>query len=116
MIGAGLLYKFRKITLAAIISLAGIFSTLFGFLYGSFFGFEELLPALWLKPKEAMITLPLIGQMNTVFVVAIAFGMFLILSPIICVCRKARVADTVLALAVTRPSPECAMKNPGTPL
>ncbi|MFR7974406.1 MAG: V-type ATP synthase subunit I [Lacrimispora saccharolytica] len=79
VIGGALLYKFRKITLAAIISLAGIFSTLFGFLYGSFFGFEELLPALWLKPKEAMISLPLIGQMNTVFVVAIAFGMFLIL-------------------------------------
>ena len=79
LIGGALLYRFRKITLAAIISLAGIFSTLFGFLYGSFFGFEELLPALWLKPKEAMITLPFIGQMNTVFVVAIAFGMFLIL-------------------------------------
>lgn len=79
LIGGALLYKFRKITLAAIISLAGIFSTIFGFLYGSFFGFEELLPALWLKPKEAMITLPFIGQMNTVFVVAIAFGMFLIL-------------------------------------
>lgn len=79
LIGGALLYRFRKITLAAIISLAGIFSTAFGFLYGSFFGFEELLPALWLKPKEAMITLPFIGQMNTVFVVAIAFGMFLIL-------------------------------------
>ena len=79
LIGGALLYRFRKITLAAIISLAGIFSTIFGFLYGSFFGFEDLLPTLWLKPKEAMITLPFIGQMNTVFVVAIAFGMFLIL-------------------------------------
>lgn len=79
LIGGALLYRFRKITLAAIISLAGIFSTVFGFLYGSFFGFEDLLPALWLKPKEAMVTLPFIGQMNTVFVAAIVFGMFLIL-------------------------------------
>lgn len=79
VIGGALLYKFKKIALAAIISLAGIFSVLFGFLYGSFFGFEEVLPALWLKPKTDMITLPFIGTMNTVFVVAIAFGMFIIL-------------------------------------
>ena len=41
--------------------------------------FENVIPALWLKPKTAMTTLPFIGTMNTVFVVAIAFGMFLIL-------------------------------------
>ena len=83
VVGGALLYRFRKMTLAAIISMAGIFSTIFGFLYGSFFGFEELLPAIWLKPKEAMTSLPFIGQMNTVFVVAIAFGMFLILVTIV---------------------------------
>ena len=83
VVGGALLYRFRKMTLAAIISMAGIFSTIFGFLYGSFFGFEELLPAIWLKPKEAMTSLPFIGQMNTVFVVAIAFGMFLILVTIL---------------------------------
>lgn len=79
VVGGFLLYKFKKIALAAILSLAGIFSVIFGFLYGSFFGFEDIIPALWLKPKTDMITLPFIGTMNTVFVVAIAFGMFLIL-------------------------------------
>ena len=69
--------------LAAIIGSAGIFSTFFGFMYGSFFGFEDVLPARWLKPKEAMMTLPVVGQMNTVFVVAIVFGMFLILTAMI---------------------------------
>lgn len=78
-IGGAILYRIKHIALAAIISLAGIFSTLFGFLYGSFFGFEELIPALWLKPREAVITLPFIGSMNTVFVAAIVFGMFTIL-------------------------------------
>ncbi len=39
-----------------------------------------MIPARWLKPKEAMMTLPVVGQMNTVFVVAIVFGMFLILT------------------------------------
>ena len=52
LIGGFLLYKFKKIDLAAIISCAGFFSTIFGFLYGSFFGFEDVLPALWLKPMN----------------------------------------------------------------
>lgn len=83
LIGGALLYHFKKMDLAAIISMAGIFSTIFGFLFGSFFGFEEILPAIWLKPKEAMTTLPLVGKLNTVFVVAIAFGMFLILTTMV---------------------------------
>jgi V/A-type H+-transporting ATPase subunit I len=83
LIGGYLLYRFKKLALAAIISSAGFFSTLFGFMFGSFFGFEDVLPALWLRPVEHMTTLPLIGQMNTVFVVAVAFGMFLILATMI---------------------------------
>lgn len=83
VIGGALLYKFKKIPLAAIMSMAGIFSVIFGFMYGSIFGFEDLIPAVWLHPKTDMITLPFIGTMNTVFVVAIAFGMFLILSTMI---------------------------------
>lgn len=83
LIGGALLYHFKKLDLAAIISRAGFFSTVFGFLYGSFFGFEDILPALWLKPAESMTTLPFIGRLNTVFVVAVAFGMFLILTTMI---------------------------------
>lgn len=78
-IGGALLYRFKKVELAGCLASAGVFSTIFGFLYGSFFGFEDVIPALWLKPKEAMATLPFVGTLNTVFVVAIAFGMFLIL-------------------------------------
>lgn len=76
-VGGGLLYLLKKMDLAGIISIAGLFSTFFGFMYGSFFGFEDVIPALWLKPTEAMTKLPFIGQLNTVFVVAIAFGMAL---------------------------------------
>lgn len=79
VVGGALLYKYKKLALAAILSLAGIFSTIFGFLFGSFFGFEDIIPALWLRPAQAMTSLPFLGQLNTVFVVAIAFGMFLIL-------------------------------------
>lgn len=79
IIGGAILYKTKKLALAAILRLAGVFSVIFGFMYGSFFGFEDLIPAIWLKPKTDMMTLPFIGTMNTVFVVAIAFGMFMIL-------------------------------------
>ena len=84
LLGGLFLYKKKGVDLAAIIASAGVFSTFFGFMYGSFFGFEDtLIKHIWLKPKEAMMTLPVIGQMNTVFVVAIVFGMFLILTAMI---------------------------------
>ena len=78
-IGGFLLYKLKKINLAAIISAAGFFSTVFGFMFGSVFGFENLIHAVWLHPSKAMINVPFIGKLNTVFIVAIGFGMILIL-------------------------------------
>lgn len=73
----GIIYLTKKANLAGIISVAGLFSTFFGFMFGSVFGFEDILPARWLRPVSAMTDLPFIGQLNTVFVVAIAFGMAL---------------------------------------
>lgn len=78
-IGGFLLYHFKKINLAAIVGYAGIFSTFFGFMFGSFFGFEDILEPIWLRPATAMSNLPFIGKLNTVFVYAIAFGMILVL-------------------------------------
>ena len=78
-IGGFLLYKFKHITLAGIISCAGVFSTIFGFMFGSIFGFEDVIPALWLRPMNNMMSVPFIGKLNTVFIVAIGFGMGLIL-------------------------------------
>lgn len=71
----GLLYKVKKMDLAGIISIAGLFSTFFGFMFGSVFGFEDLIEPRWLRPAAAMTDLPFIGQLNTVFVIAVAFGM-----------------------------------------
>lgn len=78
LIGGFLLYHFKKINLAAIIGYAGIFSTFFGFMFGSFFGFEDVLPAIWMRPVTQMTELPFIGKLNTVFIFAIAFGMLII--------------------------------------
>ena len=79
LVGGFLLYRFRKIRLAGIISCCGVFSTIFGFLFGSVFGFEDVIGAVWLRPQEAMTNLPFIGRLNTVFVVAVAIGMGIIL-------------------------------------
>lgn len=79
MVGGFLLYKFRQSSLAGIISLAGVFSTIFGFMFGSIFGFEDIIRPLWLDPRKDMVTLPGIGNINTILVCAIVFGMFLTL-------------------------------------
>ena len=79
LLGGLLLYKLKKMRLAGIISCCGFFSTIFGFLFGSIFGFEDIIEPLWLRPAEAMTSLPFIGKLNTVFVVAIGIGMGIIL-------------------------------------
>ena len=79
LIGGALIYHFKKAPLAGIISTAGLFSTIFGFLFGSIFGFEDVIPSLWIRPIDHMTTLPFLGKLNTVFIVAVAFGMLLIM-------------------------------------
>ena len=79
LIGGALIYHFKKAPLAGIIASAGVFSTIFGFMFGSIFGFEDVIPALWMRPIDHMTTLPFLGKLNTVFIVAVAFGMFLIM-------------------------------------
>lgn len=76
-LGGGILYLVKKMNLAGIISVAGIFSMFFGFMFGSIFGFEDIIEAQWLRPVEAMTSLPFVGQLNTVFIIAIGFGMAL---------------------------------------
>lgn len=79
MIGGFLLYKLKHMNLAGIIGTCGIFSTFFGFMFGSIFGFEDVIEPLWLKPVNHMSSVPFIGRLNTVFVAAIGFGMALVL-------------------------------------
>ena len=71
--------KWKKSRLASIVSVCGISSMIFGCLFGSLFGFEDVIPALWLRPGEAMSDIPLVGSLNTVFIVAIGIGCAVIL-------------------------------------
>lgn len=70
VVGGFLLYKYKKMDLAAILSLAGIFSTFFGFMFGSIFGLEHAIPALWMHPMENVMSTLLIS---------VAFGVGVIL-------------------------------------
>ncbi len=70
VVGGAIIYKIKKMNIAAIISLAGVFSTIFGFLYGSVFGFEDWIDPIWLSPRENVMT---------VLFTAVGFGVFLII-------------------------------------
>lgn len=70
VLGGFLLYKLKGMRLAGIVSFAGLWSVFFGFMYGSVFGFEELLPAVWMKPMDNIMN---------VLMMAIGFGALLIL-------------------------------------
>ena len=82
-LGGYFLYKKKGMDLGGIVALAGVSSAFFGFMYGSVFGFEGIIDAMWLHPMTAMTNLPFIGSINTVFVVSVAFGMFLILTTLV---------------------------------
>lgn len=69
-IGGFLLYKWKKMSLAAIIACAGVFSTIFGFAYGSVFGFENLIHHYWLNPRESV---------TTILLTAVSFGVILVI-------------------------------------
>lgn len=69
-VGGFLLYRIKGMRLAGILSFAGVWSVVFGFLYGSFFGFEDLLAPIWMRPMDNI--------METLMT-AIAFGGILIL-------------------------------------
>lgn len=65
-----LLHKYKKMALGSILAIVGLFSMVFGFLYGSVFGFEHVLKSYWLKPAEDIMEL---------VIYTISFGFVIIL-------------------------------------
>jgi len=85
VIGGWLIYKYKKMNLAAIIAIAGIFSPVMGFLYGRIFGYEDLIPHLWLKPMDNVMT---------ILFTAVGFGvMLIIISMILNIINGIRAKD-----------------------
>ncbi|MDO5549654.1 MAG: V-type ATPase 116kDa subunit family protein, partial [Lachnospiraceae bacterium] len=95
LMGGALLYRVKKMNLAAIISCCGFFSTIFGFLFGSIFGFEDVIDAMWLRPGKAITALPFIGKLNTVFIITVALGMgIIVMTMILNIINGLRAHDT----------------------
>jgi len=69
----GLLLEFiwKKTNLGGILSRIGLSSIIFGFLYGSVFGSEEILPALVIRPM---------ANINDILIMSVIFGVILLLS------------------------------------
>ena len=66
----GILMAKRKISLGPVFEAGGIASMIFGVLYGSVFGNEEIIPAIFIRPMESIQTMLIYG---------IAIGIILIL-------------------------------------
>jgi len=66
-----LLYKWKKMPLGAVMSVIGVSSMVFGTLYGSLFGFEDIIPVLWRRPAD---------DLNSTLIMAVGMGVVLILA------------------------------------
>ncbi len=65
-------------SLGGLIAVCGATATIFGFLYGSIFGVEDILPALWIRPMENIMTILLVAIGGGVALLSIGFliGMY----------------------------------------
>ena len=89
--GAGWYWRNQLKTFTPFLIMAGLSSIVFGFLYGSIFGFEEvLLPALWLSP---------IHHPNLMLKIALYWGMgFILLATLITIINRWQEREYAAAL------------------
>lgn len=72
VIGGFILYRVKHMDIAGIISVAGIFSVIFGFAYGSFFGFEDVIQGFWMKPMDNVMSILLISVCLGIVMILVA--------------------------------------------
>jgi V/A-type H+-transporting ATPase subunit I len=60
-------------SLGPIVLACGIFSMIFGFLYGSIFGYEEILHPLWMQPGKNIMTILIITIAGGMIVLSLGF-------------------------------------------
>lgn len=72
-VGLYLIYKKHRPNLGGVLARLGVSSSIFGVIYGSFFGFEEVLPSLGIHP----VIRPM-ENINNMLVYAIIFGIALL--------------------------------------
>jgi V/A-type H+-transporting ATPase subunit I len=77
--GLGALLSSRKIaslrsleSLGPIVIACGLVATVFGFLYGSLFGLEDVLPAIWIRPMESIMRILIVAIVGGFVLLSIA--------------------------------------------
>ena len=60
-------------SLGPIVLACGIMAMIFGFLYGSIFGYEDILPALWMRPGTNIMTILIITIIGGVILLSLGF-------------------------------------------
>lgn len=68
LLGAFIYYK-KGIKLGSVMSVIGMSSMFFGIMYGSIFGFEDIIPSLWLRPASSV---------NSILIFTVIFGIAII--------------------------------------
>jgi len=89
-----LMWKLKKMALGKILIPCGISSMVFGFVFGSVFGFEEMLDPVYEKLGWAGKPLSVMDSINTVLLIAIGIGVFLMIVAMLlniyaCIKRRA---------------------------
>jgi len=62
-------------SMGLVVAICGLAATGFGFLYGSVFGLEDLLPALWLRPMESMMEILMLAVAAGLVLLSTGFAM-----------------------------------------
>jgi V/A-type H+-transporting ATPase subunit I len=67
----GLILGKKGVVLGKVLFRLGLCSIFFGFMYGSLFGFEGVIPAVWLRPYD---------QINAILITAVVIGVLMLLT------------------------------------
>jgi len=82
------IHRFLKKPLGGILTIVGASATGFGFLYGSIFGFEDLLPALWRRPMTDIAGTLLFAVGVGVFLIMLSMCLYMFNA-----AKKGRIGD-----------------------
>jgi len=65
--------KGRLRSLGAVLVASGLCSSVFGFLYGSLFGLENIIPTLWLNPLESIMSIMQVSIIGGIMLLTLGF-------------------------------------------
>ncbi len=82
-IAGALLWKFKKLALGPILTRIGISGAFFGLLYGSVFGYEELLDPVYEAVGITFLPFKIMNNVTTILVGAIALGVLIMIISIL---------------------------------